>query len=140
MARTHYRAREDDDEKIIDVIHEDEEDTLDIDEDAEDFDDEEEDKDNKDKQETIKAALEKERRRAQALTNLEKQAKRLGVSFDAAKAIQSGMNVEKAKNVVLAAAVSKSSSLKLSTTAPHRDGTNKAKIYAKWEAAWRAIK
>ncbi|UNF39722.1 hypothetical protein [Bartonella krasnovii] len=117
-----------------------------MDEDAEDFDDEEEnedeeeDKDNKDKQETIKAALEKERRRAQALTNLEKQAKRLGVSFDAAKAIQSGMNVEKAKNVVLAAAVSKSSSLKLSTIAPHSDGTNKTTIYAKWEAAWRAIK
>ncbi|WP_273789896.1 hypothetical protein [Bartonella sp. ML70XJBT] len=125
---------------MVDVIHEDEEDTLDIDEDAEDFDDDEEDKDNEDKQETIKAALEKERRRAQALTNLEKQAKRLGVSFDAAKAIQSGMNVEKAKNVVLSAAVSKSSSLKLSTTAPHSDGTNKTKIYAKWEAAWRAIK
>ncbi|WP_345119479.1 hypothetical protein [Bartonella pachyuromydis] len=123
-------------------MNEDEEDTLDIDEDGEDFDDEEadKDKDNKDKQETIKAALEKERRRAQALTNLEKQAKRLGVSFDAAKAIQSGMNVEKAKNVVLADAVSKSSSLKLSTTAPHSDGTNKTKIYAKWEAAWRAIK
>ncbi|WP_244925518.1 hypothetical protein [Bartonella elizabethae] len=125
-------------------MHEDEEDTLDIDEDAEDFDDEEEDEeeneDNEDKQETIKAALEKERRRAQALTNLEKQAKRLGVSFDAAKAIQSGMNVEKAKNVVLSAAVSKSSSLKLSTTAPHSDGASKAKIHTKWEAAWRAIK
>nr|WP_254475468.1 hypothetical protein [Bartonella sp. B1098] len=123
-------------------MHEDEEDTLDIDEDAEDFDDddEEEEEDNEDKQETIKAALEKERKRAQALTNLEKQAKRLGVSFDAAKAIQSGMNVEKAKNVVLSAAVSKSSSLKLSTTAPHSDGASKAKIHTKWEAAWRAIK
>ncbi|WP_273758956.1 hypothetical protein [Bartonella sp. AU55XJBT] len=125
---------------MVDVIHEDEEDTLDIDEDAEDFNDEEEEEDNEDKQETIKAALEKERRRAQALTNLEKQAKRLGVSFDAAKAIQSGMNVEKAKNAVLAAAVSKSSSLKLSTTAPHSDGASKAKIHTKWEAAWRAIK
>ncbi|WP_371923343.1 hypothetical protein [Bartonella sp. B1098] len=113
-----------------------------MDEDAEDFDDddEEEEEDNEDKQETIKAALEKERKRAQALTNLEKQAKRLGVSFDAAKAIQSGMNVEKAKNVVLSAAVSKSSSLKLSTTAPHSDGASKAKIHTKWEAAWRAIK
>ncbi|WP_246054783.1 hypothetical protein [Bartonella massiliensis] len=50
------------------------------------------------------------------------------------------MNVEKAKNVVLSAAVSKSSSLKLSTTAPHSDGTSKAKINTKWEAAWRAIK
>ncbi|WP_345117134.1 hypothetical protein [Bartonella jaculi] len=123
-------------------MNDDEEDTLDIDENAEDFDDEEDDEeeDNEDKQETIKAALEKERRRAQALTNLEKQAKRLGVSFDAAKAIQSGMNVEKAKNVVLSAAVSKSSSLKLSTTAPHSDGASKAKIHTKWEAAWRAIK
>lgn len=29
MARTHYRAEEEDDEKIVDVTHEDEEDTLD---------------------------------------------------------------------------------------------------------------
>ncbi|WP_375609569.1 hypothetical protein [Bartonella sp. AC53GZZY] len=50
------------------------------------------------------------------------------------------MNVEKAKNVVLTAAVSKSSSLKLSPTVPHSDGTSKAKIHTKWETAWRAIK
>ncbi|CDO46338.1 hypothetical protein BM1374165_00315 [Bartonella henselae] len=137
MARTQYRAEEDDDEKIVDVINEDEEDEnkSDIDEDFDEDEDEDEDK-----QESVKAALEKERKRGEALTNLERQAKRLGVSFDAAKAIKSGMSVEKAKNVVLTAAVSKSASLKLSTTAPHRDGTSKEKIHAKWETAWRAIK
>ncbi len=144
MARTLYRAEEDD-EKIVDVINEDEEDENDndIDEDTQDFDEEEENEDedeDEDKQESVKAALEKERKRGEALTNLERQAKRLGVSFDAAKAIKSGMSVEKAKNVVLTAAVSKSASLKLSTIAPHRDGTSKEKIYAKWETAWRAIK
>ncbi|MET3560657.1 hypothetical protein ABID39_001365 [Bartonella japonica] len=147
MARTRYRAEENEDEKIVDIINEDEEDEdeSDIDadtEDTEDFDDEEEgeDEDTEDKQESVKAALEKERIRAGALTNLEKQAKRLGVSFDAAKAIKSGMKVEKAKNIVLAAAASKSSSLKLSPTVPHSDGTSRAKINAKWEKAWRAIK
>ncbi|WP_245406998.1 hypothetical protein [Bartonella sp. 1-1C] len=126
------------------MTHEYEEDTLNINANDEDFDDEEkneeDEEDNENKQETIKAVLEKERKRAQALTTLEKQAKRLGVSFDAAKAIKDGMNVEKAKNIVLAAAISKSSSLKLSTTAPHSDGVSKAKIHAKWEEAWRAIK
>ncbi|WP_375703725.1 hypothetical protein [Bartonella sp. AD13SXNS] len=122
---------------------EDEEDESDIDEDAEVFDDEEENEDedeDEDKQESIKAALEKERKRGKALINLERQAKRLGVSFDAAKAIKSGMNVEKAKNVVLTAAVSKSSSFKLSPTVPHSDETSKAKIHTKWNTAWRAIK
>ncbi|WP_455466397.1 hypothetical protein [Bartonella sp. B39] len=88
----------------------------------------------------MKAVLEKERKRARALTNLEKQAKRLGVSFDAAKAIKDGMNVEKARQCVLAAASSQSASLKLSPYAPHSDGASKAKIHAKWEAAWRAVK
>ncbi|WP_040299243.1 hypothetical protein [Bartonella sp. DB5-6] len=88
----------------------------------------------------MKAVLEQERKRAKALTNLEKQAKRLGVSFDAAKAIQKGMSIEKARQCVLAAASSQSASLKLSTTAPHRDGTSKTKVYTKWETAWRAIK
>ncbi|WP_375686549.1 hypothetical protein [Bartonella sp. AC331YNZD] len=107
---------------MVDIINDEEEDENDIDEDAEVFDDEE------------------ERKRGKALINLERQAKRLGVSFDAAKAIKSGMNVEKAKNVVLTAAVSKNSSLKLSPTVPHSDGTSKAKIHTKWETAWRAIK
>ncbi len=145
MARTQYRAEEkDDDEKIVDIINEDEEDESDIDEDTQDFDEEEEnedeDEDNEDKQENIKAALEKERKRAKALTTLERQAKHLGVSFDAAKAIQNGMSIEKARQCVLTAASSQSASLKVSPYTPHSDGTSKAKIHAKWEAAWRAVK
>ncbi|WP_375612374.1 hypothetical protein [Bartonella sp. AA9NXGY] len=120
---------------------EEDEDDSDIDKNAEIFDDEEnEDEDNEDKQENIKAALEKERKRAKALTTLERQAKHLGVSFDAAKAIQNGMSVEKARQCVLTAASSQSASLKVSPYTPHSDGTSKAKIYAKWEAAWRAVK
>ncbi|OPB31397.1 hypothetical protein [Bartonella sp. AR 15-3] len=88
----------------------------------------------------MKAVLEKERKRAKALTTLERQAKRLGVSFDAAKAIQNGMSIEKARQCVLTAATSQSASLKLSPYTPHRDGNSKAKIHAKWEAAWRAVK
>ncbi len=146
MARTQYRAEEDDDEKIVDIINDEEEDEgdNDIDKNAEDFDDEEEnedeDEDNEDKQENIKAALEKERKRAKALTTLERQAKHLGVSFDAAKAIQNGMSVEKARQCVLTAASSQSASLKVSPYTPHSDGTSKAKIHTKWETAWRAIK
>ncbi len=145
MARTQYRAEEEDDEKIVDIINDEEEDEddSDIDKNAEIFDDEEnedEDEDNEDKQENIKAALEKERKRAKALTTLERQAKHLGVSFDAAKAIQNGMSVEKARQCVLTAASSQSASLKVSPYTPHSDGTSKAKIYAKWEAAWRAVK
>ncbi len=75
-----------------------------------------------------------------ALTTLERQAKHLGVSFDAVKAIQNGMSLEKARQCVLAAASSQSASLKLSPYTPHSDGTSKAKIHAKWEAAWRAVK
>ncbi|WP_035000760.1 hypothetical protein [Bartonella vinsonii] len=123
MARTKYRAEQEDDERIVDIL-----------------DEEEEDEDNENKQENIKAALEKERKRAKALTNLEKQAKQLGVSFDAAKAIQNGMSLEKARQCVLAAASSQSASLKVSPYTPHSDGTSKAKIHAKWEAAWRAVK
>ncbi|WP_375624477.1 hypothetical protein [Bartonella sp. TT119HLJHH] len=120
---------------------EEDEDDSDIDKNAEDFDDEEnEDEDNEDKQENIKAALEKERKRAKALTTLERQAKHLGVSFDAAKAIQKGMSIEKARQCVLTAASSQSASLKVSPYTPHSDGTSKAKIHAKWEAAWRAVK
>ncbi len=143
MARTQYRAEEEDDEKIVDIINDEEEDEddSDIDKNAEDFDDEEnEDEDNEDKQENIKAALEKERKRAKALTTLERQAKHLGVSFDAAKAIQKGMSIEKARQCVLTAASSQSASLKVSPYTPHSDGTSKAKIHAKWEAAWRAVK
>ncbi|WP_208439654.1 hypothetical protein [Bartonella grahamii] len=88
----------------------------------------------------MKAVLEKERKRAKALTTLERQAKHLGVSFDAAKAIQNGMSLEKARQCVLTAASSQSASLKVSPYAPHSDGTSKAKIHAKWEAAWRAVK
>ncbi|WP_208434644.1 hypothetical protein [Bartonella taylorii] len=88
----------------------------------------------------MKAVLEKERKRAKALTNLEKQAKHLGVSFDAAEAIQKGMSIEKARQCVLTAASSQSASLKVSPYTPHSDGTSKAKIHAKWEAAWRAVK
>ncbi len=145
MARTQYRAEEEDDEKIVDIINDEEEDEddSDIDKNAEIFDDEEnedEDEDNEDKQENIKAALEKERKRAKALTTLERQAKHLGVSFDAAKAIQNGMSLEKARQCVLTAASSQSASLKVSPYTPHSDGTSKAKIHAKWEAAWRAVK
>ncbi len=146
MARTQYRAQEEDDEKIVDIINDEEEDEddSDVDKNAEDFDDEEEnedeDEDSEDKQENIKAALEKERKRAKALTTLERQAKHLGVSFDAAKAIQNGMSLEKARQCVLTAASSQSESLKVSPYAPHSDGTSKAKIHAKWEAAWRAVK
>ncbi len=70
----------------------------------------------------------------------QRQAKHLGVSFDAAKAIQNGMSVEKARQCVLTAASSQSASLKVSPYTPHRDGTSKKKIHAKWETAWRAIK
>ncbi|WP_375669118.1 hypothetical protein [Bartonella sp. MR168JLCBS] len=122
---------------------EEDEDDSDVDKNAEIFDDEEnedEGEDNEDKQENIKAALEKERKRAKALTTLERQAKHLGVSFDAAKAIQNGMSLEKARQCVLTAASSQSESLKVSPYAPHSDGTSKAKIHAKWEAAWRAVK
>ncbi|WP_273789666.1 hypothetical protein [Bartonella sp. ML70XJBT] len=122
----------------------DDEDDSDIDKNAEDFDEEEEnedeDNDNEDKQENIKAALEKERKRAKALTTLERQAKHLGVSFDAAKAIQNGMSIEKARQCVLTAASSQSASLKVSPYAPHADENSKAKIHAKWETAWRAVK
>ncbi|WP_273782918.1 hypothetical protein [Bartonella sp. ML69XJBT] len=116
-----------------------------MDKNAEDFDDEEdeEDEDNEDnenKREDMKAVLEKERKRAKALTTLERQAKQLGVSFDAAKAIQNGMSLEKARQCVLAAASSQSASLKVSPYTPHSDGTSKAKIHTKWEAAWRAVK
>ncbi|WP_375681120.1 MULTISPECIES: hypothetical protein [unclassified Bartonella] len=126
---------------MVDIINDEEEDEddSDIDKNAEDFDDEE-DEDNEDKQENIKAALEKERKRAKALTTLERQAKHLGVSFDAAKAIQNGMSIEKARQCVLTAASSQSASLKVSPYTPHSDGTSKAKIHAKWEAAWRAVK
>lgn len=148
MARTKYRAEEEDDEKIVDIINEDEEDEdgSDIDKNAEIFDDEEdeeednEDNDHEDKREGMKAVLEKERKRAKALTTLERQAKRLGVSFDAAKAIQNGMSLEKARQCVLMAATSQSASLKVSPYSPHSDGNSKAKIDAKWEAAWRAVK
>ncbi|WP_273782907.1 hypothetical protein [Bartonella sp. ML69XJBT] len=121
---------------------EEDEDDSDIDKNAEDFDDEEdeEDEDNENKQENIKAALEKERKRAKALTTLERQAKHLGVSFDAAKAIQNGMSIEKARQCVLTAASSQSASLKVSPYAPHADENSKAKIHAKWETAWRAVK
>ncbi|WP_375655467.1 hypothetical protein [Bartonella sp. AA83SXKL] len=88
----------------------------------------------------MKAVLEKERKRAKALTTLERQAKHLGVSFDAAKAIQNGMSIEKARQCVLTAASSQSASLKVSPYTPHSDGTSKAKIHTKWEAAWRAVK
>ncbi|AQX21123.1 hypothetical protein Bcsk_004650 [Bartonella sp. CDC_skunk] len=88
----------------------------------------------------MKAILEKERKRAQILTTLEKQAKRLGVSFDAAQAIQKGMSIEKARQCVLTAATSQSASLKVSPYVPHAYGESKAKIHAKWEAAWRAVK
>ncbi len=145
MARTQYRAEEEDDEKIVDIINDEEEDEddNDVDKNAEIFDDEEnedEDEDNEDKREDMKAVLEKERKRAKALTTLERQAKHLGVSFDAAKAIQKGMSLEKARQCVLAAASSQSASLKVSPYTPHSDGTSKAKIHAKWEAAWRAVK
>ncbi|WP_375651059.1 MULTISPECIES: hypothetical protein [unclassified Bartonella] len=122
---------------------EEDEDDSDIDKNAEDFDDEEENEDedeDENKQESIKAALEKERKRGKALTTLERQAKHLGVSFDAAKAIQNGMSVEKARQCVLTAASSQSASLKVSPYTPHSDGTSKAKIHTKWETAWRAIK
>ncbi|WP_336288691.1 hypothetical protein [Bartonella sp. CB60] len=82
---------------------------------------------------------EQERKRARALTNLEKQAKRLGVSFDAEKAIESGMNLEKARHAVLIAASSKSASLKASPYASHGDGNSKEKIHAKWQQAWKAV-
>ncbi len=144
MARTKYRAEEEEDEKIVDIINDEEEDEddSDIDKNAEDFDDEEDEdnEDNENKREDMKAVLEKERKRAKALTTLERQAKHLGVSFDAAKAIQNGMSLEKARQCVLTAASSQSASLKVSPYTPHSDGTSKAKIHTKWEAAWRAVK
>ncbi|UTO29337.1 hypothetical protein [Bartonella harrusi] len=115
----------------------------DIDKNAEIFDDnedEEEDEDNEDKRENIKAILEQERKRAQALTTLERQAKRLSVSFDAAKAIQNGMSIEKARQCVLTEASSQSASLKLSPYVPHADGESKAKIHTKWQSIWKVIK
>ncbi|WP_019223354.1 hypothetical protein [Bartonella rattaustraliani] len=100
----------------------------------------EEDEDNEEKDEDVRAILAKERRRAGALTALEKQAQSLGVSFNAAQAIKNGMSLEKAKKIVLDTAVSRSTSLKLSPIAPHGDGTSKGKIHTKWETIWKGIK
>lgn len=153
MACTKYRIEENDDKRIIEIINDDDEaeEDDDIDANTEVFDDPEdkedevegeeteEDEDNEEDREDVKAALEKERKRAQELTKLEKQAQRLGVSFNAAKAIKSGMRLGRAKKAVLDAAVFKSTSLKISPTAPHGDGKSKAKIHAKWATAWKAI-
>ncbi|ALE02871.1 hypothetical protein [Bartonella ancashensis] len=70
---------------------------------------------------------------------LEKQAKRLGVSFDAEKAIQNGISLEKAKQIVLDTAISKSASLQISPYVSQREGNNKATVHAKWAAAWKSI-
>ncbi|WP_455481282.1 hypothetical protein V3564_02670 [Bartonella sp. B12(2025)] len=149
MARTKYRAeediiKEDDEEEIVDVTEEDEkedDDDIDINVEAFDEDDEEDDEgeDDEDTHKSIQAVREQERKRARALTNLEKQAKRLGVSFNAVKAIKNGMSLDKARHAVLTAASSKSGSLKVSPYVPHGDGNSKAKINAKWGTAWKAV-
>ncbi|WP_455478690.1 hypothetical protein V3565_02195 [Bartonella sp. B10] len=82
---------------------------------------------------------EQERKRARALMNLEKQAGRLGVSFDAVKAIKNGMSLDKARHIILTDASNKSASLKVSAYAPNDGGNSKAKMNAKWETAWKAV-
>ncbi|OPB29833.1 hypothetical protein [Bartonella sp. WD12.1] len=94
---------------------------------------------NEDKDAGIQAALEQERKRAQSFMTLEKQAQRLGVSFNAAQAIQDGMSLEEAKSIILANATSQSESLVVSPYAPHPEGNTQANIYAKWDKVWRAI-
>ncbi|AQX19657.1 hypothetical protein [Bartonella sp. WD16.2] len=94
---------------------------------------------NEDKDAVIQAALEQERKRAQSFMTLEKQAQRLGVSFNAAQAIQDGMSLEEAKSIILANATSQSESLVVSPYAPHPEGNTQANIYAKWDKVWRTI-
>nr|CDP80299.1 hypothetical protein BN1046_01226 [Bartonella schoenbuchensis] len=94
---------------------------------------------NENKYVVIQATLEQERRRAQGFMTLEKQAQRLGVSFNAAQAIQDGMSLEEAKSIILANATSQSEALAVSPYAPHPEGNTQANIYAKWEKVWRAI-
>ncbi|WP_455480099.1 hypothetical protein V4B17_03575 [Bartonella sp. B23] len=138
MAHTKYRAeeegiiKEDDTEEIAIVTTEIGDD--DIGTYSEVF-----DEDNEDTHKNLQVACAQERQRARSLTILEKQAKNLGVSFDAAKAIENGTSLEKARYAVLMAAASKSASLKVSPYVPHQDGNNKVKINAKWENAWKAV-
>ncbi|OPB29513.1 hypothetical protein [Bartonella sp. WD12.1] len=94
---------------------------------------------NEDKDAGIQAALEQERKRAQSFMTLEKQAQRLGVSFNAAQAIQDGMSLEEAKSIILANATSQSESLVVSPYAPHPEGNTQANIYAKWDKVWSTI-
>ncbi|AQX30603.1 hypothetical protein [Bartonella schoenbuchensis] len=94
---------------------------------------------NEDKDAGIQAALEQERKRAQSFMTLEKQAQRLGVSFNAAQAIQDGMSLEEAKSIILANATSQSEALAVSPYAPHPEGNTQANIYAKWDKVWSTI-
>ncbi|WP_246468217.1 hypothetical protein [Bartonella capreoli] len=94
---------------------------------------------NENKYVVIQATLEQERRRAQGFMTLEKQAQRLGVSFNAAQAIQDGMSLEEAKSIILANATSQSEALAVSPYAPHPEVNTQTNIYAKWEKVWRAI-
>ncbi|AQX30824.1 hypothetical protein [Bartonella schoenbuchensis] len=94
---------------------------------------------NENKYVVIQATLEQERRRAQGFMTLEKQAQRLGVSFNAAQAIQDGMSLEEAKSIILANATSQSEALAVSSYAPHPEVNTQTNIYAKWEKVWRAI-
>ncbi|WP_343358221.1 hypothetical protein AAJP84_06860 [Bartonella schoenbuchensis] len=94
---------------------------------------------NEDNNAIIQATLEQERKRAQSFMTLEKQAQRLGVSFNAAQAIQDGMSLEEAKSIILANATSQSEALAVSPYAPHPEVNTQTNIYAKWEKVWRAI-
>ncbi|ENN91135.1 hypothetical protein [Bartonella bovis] len=94
---------------------------------------------NEDKDTIIQATLEQERKRAQSFMTLEKQAQRLGVSFNAAQAIQDGMSLEEAKSIILANATSQSEALVVSPYAPHPEGNTQANIYAKWDKVWGTI-
>ncbi|MBA9083495.1 MULTISPECIES: hypothetical protein [Bartonella] len=94
---------------------------------------------NEDNNAIIQATLEQERKRAQSFMTLEKQAQRLGVSFNAAQAIQNGMSLEEAKSIILANATSQSEALAVSPYAPHPEVNTQTNIYAKWEKVWRAI-
>ncbi|ENN90812.1 hypothetical protein [Bartonella schoenbuchensis] len=94
---------------------------------------------NENKYVVIQATLEQERRRAQGFMTLEKQAQRLGISFNAAQAIQDGMSLEEAKSIILANATSQSEALAVSPYAPHPEVNTQTNIYAKWEKVWRAI-
>ncbi|WP_244591442.1 hypothetical protein [Bartonella bovis] len=131
MVSTKYRAK-DGDEFSAQLSAE--KNAVDIDVDAEVF--TKDSNTNEDKDVVVQVALEKERKRAQGFVALEKQAQRLGVSFNAAQAIQDGMSLEEAKSIILANAASQNEPYKISPYAPHPKGNTQANVYAMWDKVW----